>query len=152
MNNLKQRYLKLYPKRAVPKDDILLIETTLDIILPNDMKNILEFYDGFYDIASFSLYDFIIDDTDWNIMSKTLEYRNTITLPNNYLVLKECDESFIVLDTLKKIKNVIWISDVDALNLSRDYVLLDNPIFFNSYTNFFEYLLNQEEKIRKDAL
>lgn len=154
MNSLKQRYLHLFPARKISPTVVESIENRLSIKLPQDLKDILEYYDGYYDIANLSLYSFIIEGNTWNVCDQTEHFRKVINLPTEYLVLKEGDESFIVLKTSHEESNptpVIWMSSTDVYNLVEDKPLLDAPMFFHTFADFFKYLLDEEEKSRKES-
>ena len=99
-----------------------------------------------------SLYSFILDN-DWNICEKTEHFRNVIKLPEKYIVLKESDESFIVLETQdspNKPSPVLWIGTSDVYNLIEGKQLIDNPLIFPTFTDFFKFLLDEEEKMREE--
>ncbi len=83
----------------------------------------------------------------WNIVDKTNFYRNSyLPLPHKYLALSETSVSFIALDT--ETGKVIEMATNDYGNLVEGEELLDNPQFYNSYADFFEYMLDEEEKER----
>jgi hypothetical protein len=153
MDSLKQKYLHLFSARKISPTVVEKIESRLSIKLPKDLKDILKYYDGYYDIANLSLYSFIIEENAWNVCDQTEYFRKVINLPKEYLVLKEGDESFIVLKTSYQENNsspVIWMSSTDVYNLVEGKPLLDAPLFFHTFADFFQYLLDEEEKSRKE--
>jgi hypothetical protein len=155
MNNLKDRYIKLFPKKGISYSSILKIEKRLSIKLPQDLVDILDYYCGYSDIAKLSLFSFVEEGNSWNVCDQTEHFREIIKLPPEYLVLKEGDESFIVLKTSSNPKvpsPVIWLSSVDVLNLIEGNQLLDNPIFFPTFADFFKFLLDEEEKMRAEDM
>jgi hypothetical protein len=151
MNELKDRYLQLFPEKGISNFKITKIEKRLSIKIPQDLKEILTYYAGYSDIASLSLFSFLEDEIGWNVCDKTEEFRKLIKLPNKYLVLKEGDESFIVLETKndqEDLAPIYWIGISDVQNLIEEKPLLDNPTIFQTFAEFFEYLLEEEEKMR----
>ncbi len=151
-SELKNRYLSSYPIRSIGQDQINNIESELSVVLPKDMKEILTYYDGYYDLNNMSVF-YLGDNDEWSMLEKTKFFRKSIHLPKRYLVLKEGDESFIALETRDNENQptpVIWCSGNDAYNLAEEKPLEDNPTIFSSFTDFFAYLLNEEEKRRAE--
>lgn len=144
---LKQKYLKLYPTHGVSINDLLEIEHKLDVKLPNEFKEIASYYDGYYDIAFKSFFSFSPQIEGWNIADKTNFYRGCdLKLPKKFVALYEGEEDITVLDTT--VGKVYWLGTSDIYNLADGSPLLDNPTIFPSFTDFFEYLLDEEEKER----
>ncbi len=153
MIKLKDRYLSLFPEKGIANSKIRNIEQRLLIKMPKDLREILEYYAGYSDIAKLSLFSFIEEENSWNVCDKTEYFRKAVHLPSEYLVLQEGDESFIVLETQNnpdKAAPVFWISSTDAYNLIEKKPLLDNPTIFPTFADFFEYLLDEEEKMRSE--
>lgn len=150
--NSIDQYLRLFEKRPVPEYQIEHIEKKLSIKIPEDLRLIMSVFDGYHDIAHQSLFSFNTEVSGWNIVEKTLFYRESdCKLPGKYLALREENESFIVLNTEPDYNNeneVIWCSLSDAYSLKNDEPLLDNPTIFPTFTDFFEFLLTEEEKER----
>lgn len=136
---LHNRYKKLFPGSESLKNNY--IENTLKIKLPRDFQQISQFFEG--SNLRFGL--FCLDD----LISENVSYRNAYNpLPPKYLALGENSVSFIVLDT--ETGKVIEMATNDYGNLVEGEELCDNPQFFNSYSDFFEYLLDEEEKERAE--
>lgn len=154
MNNLESKYLSLYEKRGISDQEINRIENELGVLLPRDMKEILSYYDGYFDVASFSLFSFVQNLGSWNIIDKTKFFRKAISLPKKFVVLKEGDGSIVLLDTFSDQKEpgqqIIWLSSSDVYNLISGNILNDSPIYFPTFSKFFEYLLDEEESIRQE--
>lgn len=72
------------------------IEDELGVLLPKDMKEILSYYDGYFDVANFSLFSFVKNLSSWNITDKTKFFRKDINLPKKFLVLKEGVNAFSI--------------------------------------------------------
>lgn len=149
IHSLKNRYINLFNlEKGISKNEVQSMEKKLSCFLPDDLKEILAFYDGFFDIAKLSLFSFDTTVEGWNICDQTLYLRHSINLPKEYIVLKEGDEGLIALNCVTK--EVVWcgISDVD--NLVGGNPLTDNPLIFPTFEAFFEFLLDEEEKMRKE--
>jgi hypothetical protein len=152
-NDLKIRYLKLYPSKGLNNKQIQNFENKLSIMLPEDVKNILDFYDGYYSLAYLSLYSFDQSVLGWNICDETLRLRQSINLPKNMIVLAEPDESIIIMEISnepKVMSKIYWLGSGDIYNLAEGKPLEDNPTIFPTFSDFFAYLLDEEEKRRTE--
>ena len=152
-NDLKKRYLKLHPSKGLNTKQVQAFKNKLSITLPDDVKNILDFYDGYYGLAYLSMYSFDQSGVGWNICDETLRLRQSINLPKNLIVLAEPDESIILMEITngsEVTSKVYWLGAGDAYNLAESKPLEDNPMIFKTFTDFFSYLLDEEEKRRAD--
>lgn len=143
LGRLRDRYIKLYGLEATNPDEISKIEKALGVQIPEDMKSVSEFYSGghlgsvsHYSISSFQQAD--------NIVEKTLKLRKQVGLDDCYIVLAELDESIIFLKTGND-SQVIWCDSVEVSHLGTGK-FFNEPNFWKSYQDFFEYLLNEEEQ------
>ena len=117
------------------------LEQKLQVILPNDFKYINNQYDYEY-ICYFDFYSFPIGNTE-----ETLFYRNKHKLGNNYIVLFWDGAFFVILYTISSEKSqVIWCNSPDFFNLCDGKPMEYKPTIFQSFTDFFEFLLDEEEK------
>ena len=153
IEEIKQKYLELYPNCGMTEENIDKIEDKLDIKLPYSFKEILNFYDGYYSINNNSFFSFDPNEEGWNVVDKNLYYRNCdLKLPKRFLIIKEGDEDVIVLDLANENGQVYWISSQDVYNLVNGDSLTDNPTIFPTFADFFEYLLDEEEKLREESV
>src|SRR5574344_1492599 len=113
LEELRNRYLALFPVDGIDKSKLFSIEKILSVKLPSDFCEISQFYSGGM-IGDVSMYSFNLDDVD-NIVEKTILLRKSINLPNDFIVLSEPDESLIVMETSKK-PSILWIDATDAKN------------------------------------
>lgn len=152
LKKLIDRYHLLYSEESVDDEKIKGIEEKLDVVLPCDFKVIAKSYSGgLLGLHSiFTLYD---NGSDYNIIDKTLYYRECdLQLPSKYVALEETEVSFIVMktqDSPEKPAPVIYCSIEDIYNLAENKPLQYNPTIFPSFTDFFEYLIEQEEQDRQ---
>ncbi|WP_209304399.1 MULTISPECIES: SMI1/KNR4 family protein [unclassified Neisseria] len=132
IQEMKKEYEKIYGNEGVSKNDIELIEKKLFTKLPLDFKKITEFYSGGYmgGISHFGISEY----DDENIIKETIKARVYLNLPTNYLVLAEPPESLILMDTQEG-SSVLWVDSNNIENISEKW---------NSYTEFFQYLLEEE--------
>jgi len=147
---LIKRYLEIAPFNQVSSETLVLIEKALNIVLPNDFKEITKYYSGnilgtiyFFNLELFG---------EFNIVEQTIFYRHKIKLPFRYLPLYEESDGFIIMETQddpRKPSPVIWCAVEDVYNLCEDKPLIYNPTIFPNFTDFFEYLLDQEEQERR---
>lgn len=125
--------------------DINQLEKTLKVLLSNDFKYIGNKYDYEY-IDFFDFYSF-----PTGIINKTKDLRKSCKLPNEYIVLAIDDVSVLLLKTMSSKKSeVIWCDEPDFFNICEGKTLQFNPTIFPSFTDFFEFLLDEEEKIRAE--
>jgi len=149
--NMKKRYLKLYPERDTGLNVIQEISKRLGVCLSSDFIEISRYFDGYYPLGNISLFSFDYEGNYSNITDETIRLRKSVKLPNKYVVLYESEVSFIVFETnsdatLKA--RVIDCSLEDAYNLAGGKELENNPIVYKSFSDFFEYLISEEEEKR----
>jgi hypothetical protein len=122
------------------------VERELQLTLPNDFKRICS-YCSYEFLGGFEFYSF-----DIGVIKKNLEFRKNYNLPNNYIVLvQEDDVAFILLKTISTEKSeVIWCDYQDFFNLCDGEPMVYNPTIFPSFTDFYEFLLDEEEKSRAE--
>lgn len=125
--------------------EILDLENQLKVILPDDFKYISNFYDYEY-ISFFDFYSFPI-----GVINQTKYYRDHHNLENNYLVLFWDDVSFVLFKTKSSQESeVVWCNHPDFFNLCEGKPMEYKPTIFPSFTDFFEYLLEEEEKLQAE--
>lgn len=129
-------------------EEIVSVEKTLKVIFPQDFKDICLRYDYEY-IGPFEMYNFSLDD-QYSVKGGTISWRNNIGLPNNYIVLAENGSSAVIMKIIDKTSNIIWCALEDVLNICDGTPMKCNPTIFPSFTDFFEFLVNEEEKIQKE--
>lgn len=138
---LKSRYLNYYPHDGVSEKDIKEIEAILGVKLPNDFSAIALFYSGGF-IGGISVLSFSRRDSSQNIIDETIRLRDTIKLPERFIVLAEPPESLIVLDTENQ-PSIIWCDAVEVSRL-KDMRFISKPDVWNSFSDFFAKLLKDE--------
>lgn len=149
---LKTRYMELFPKKGINCNEIEALQQELGVVFPEDLNEILTYFDGYHDVGHLSLFTFQ-KGSNWSVSKKTKFFRKKIGLPNRYLVLKEGDESFIVLetqDTSTLAAPVYWIGLSDVDNLVAGKSLIDDPIVYKTFADFFEFLLDEERAEREE--
>jgi hypothetical protein len=156
INSLKEKFFQLFPSgenAGLNADDIKHIEEILKIYLPKDFVSIARFFDGNNGIIFNNMYSFNPANVDWNICDQTIKLRKSVNLPHNLLVLAEPDEGVVLMEIVSGNEfssKVYWLGIGDAHNLIEGKSLEDNPTIFSSFTDFFAYLLNEEEKRRAE--
>jgi len=142
IEDLRKRLESLSGIHKLHADDVSLLENKLDLVLPNDFKRVSVVCDG----AWIGLYDVKTDSPAFSILTETLRLREAIKLPTNFVVLAEPAGSLIILDC--NTGKVIWLDDIDALNLT-DIPNLHNPDVWNDYITFFsDWLKDAEEEAK----
>jgi hypothetical protein len=129
--------------------EISKLENQLQVILPNDFKYINNLYDYEY-IGIFSFYNFRQTGIQ-SVIGETLALREAWNLPKEYIVLAEDDVSMLLLKTISAEESeVIWCDEPDFFNLCDGQPMQYNPTIFPSFTDFFEFLIDEEEKMQAE--
>ncbi len=157
LENLKTRFNLLFPsekKSGLTKNITNQIEQKLEIKLPSDFCCISQFFRGDNGpVFPSGMYSYNPLVSDWNICDQTITLKKSVRLPRNLIILAEPSESVIIMqieDNLGITSKVYWLSTGDAYNLIEGKPLVDNPIIYPTFTDFFSYLLDEEEKQRAE--
>src|SRR5580693_5878291 len=142
IGTLKSRYIAMNGVRPIPSKVLTAITSDLGLQLPLDFLDIGKFLDG-SGINVIPLYSLAGNAPTMNPMSETLRLRNVIGLPSNWLVLGEPPESLLLMDCAAA-GRVIWIDSIDAKRIASQS-FTNQPTSWNSFGEFFEYLLDEEE-------
>lgn len=131
-------------------EEINNIEKELEICLPNDFKQLCSKYSYEY-FGNFSYYNFL-PDTKYSVKNETLDFRSYLKLPHDYIVLAQGDVDILLLKTptSDNISFVIWCDHEDLDNICKGGSFQYNPTIFPSFADFFEFLLDEEEKARTE--
>lgn len=139
--SIRERYDLLFTDDVIAPQAVARIEQQLQLQLPDDFKEIASFYNGGL-LGGISIFSY--NDHHPNLIEETLRLRKDIQLPHSFLFLAEPAESMIVLDTAQT-PAVIWCDSIDAHQLhNRSFQIA--PDTWNTFSDFFEYLLTQEEE------
>lgn len=151
---LKKRYEQLYEIASLHTPEFNKIEQELGIILPNDFKEITQFYDGGItgNLLGGIYFPGFLYNKKCPLVENTSHMRD-LGLPPRYIFLYEDDAGAIFMETQDspdKPARVIWCDIPDAENLLAGKPFEYNPTIFPSFTDFFESLVEQEEKDRAE--
>jgi hypothetical protein len=149
LKKIHRRYVALFGEEPALENDIHKIEQILNIVLPDDVKQVARFYSG-GQIGGISHYAFSPHGPEENVVQETEKLRSSISIPHRFVVLAEPPESLIVMDCeahLTKTPAVIWCDAFDVSRLN-DIKSLSKPDLWQSYLEFFAYLLELEESDR----
>lgn len=142
IEELKRRYTSIFGEEGCDIGTLKDIERELDVELPLDFVEIATFYSGGY-LGGISHHEIASKSVSTNIVEETLRIRESVGLNPNFVVIAEPPESIIVLQ-VSSAPEVIWCDAVEAKNLnSRKFE--NDPITWNMYSDFFEYLLDEED-------
>lgn len=142
---LKKRYVALNGVRPISPSVMEKIKSELGLSLPPDFLKICDFFDG-SGINVISLHSMKGNAPTQNPVHETLRLRASIGLPPNWLVLGEPPESLILMDCNSG-GRTIWIDAIDAKRILSQ-AFIRPPDSWNTFAEFFEYLLNEEEADR----
>lgn len=145
LEKVKSRFESLNGIRAVDPDFIETLERELGISLSSSFKLVGEFFDG-SGIYILPLHQ-IGFESPTNVLGETKRLRSSVQLLSNYLVLGESTEGLIVMDCNSQLGQVLWCDAVDVNRLGKE-TLMTAPEVWNSYMDFAEYLVSEEESDR----
>jgi hypothetical protein len=131
-------------KRPLSMESLYNIKNSLNITLPEDFI----FLNKICRCDFFNFFDFY--NFDIGVVSETKGWREGINLPNNYLVLCDDGTSAVLMKIDNDQDSVIWCALEDVLNLCDGEPMIYNPTIFPSFTDFYEFLLDEEEKSRAE--
>jgi hypothetical protein len=145
-DSLISRYSRLFGVEPAITAELSMIEETLGVSLPSDFRNISTFYRGGI-LGGISHHAISCHGPGTNIMAETQRLRASAELPHSYVVLAEPPGSLILMNTtgLAHSPTVIWCDGGDV-SLLPDVRKMHGPHFWNSYSDFFRFLLESEEQ------
>jgi len=147
INSCINRISRVIREATVPLTvtEIQNTEKALNIVLANDFKKLCFIHRYDY-IANFAFYNFRIN-AKFSVISETKGWRESVNLPHNYLVLSDDGTSVILMKVEGEEEcSVIWCALEDVLNICDGSPMEYNPTIFSSFTDFYEFLLHEEEK------
>tara|TARA_Y100000780_G_C13477333_1_gene337087 strand:+ start:26 stop:481 length:456 start_codon:yes stop_codon:yes gene_type:complete len=134
--------------KPLSKSSITFLEQKLHIDFSPDFIKVCSHANFQY----FKTFEFLNseNESNYSITGYTIRLRKTSKLPLNTLCLSEDDASILLMKCLGTHEEIYWIAIEDYNNYCEEKPLLYSPIIFESFHDFFEYLLKSEEEI--DAL
>ncbi len=144
-NNFHERIKNLLGENPITINEIKIVEKELNIKIPQI----------FIEINSICVYEYS-NSFDFFVFGTTDQYsvvENTKGLWNSYPSNKRClnlysDDAGILLMELNENASVMWCSIYDLENYLYDKSMTMKYDYFPTFYDFFEYLLDEEEKIR----
>lgn len=148
LDELRSRYIELLGEEPTNAGVLDQIESQLNMRLPSDFHNIASFYSG-GTVGGISHHAIAAEGPATNVVKETIRLREKAGIPHSMLVLAESPESLIVLATGHSNTQpaVIWLDSSDVSSL-HNVGTLHNPQVWNSYAEFFEFLLDRETEER----
>lgn len=146
--NLIEEANSLQPADLIPNDILNKVSNELGVVFSNDFLEIAKKYH--FEFLSFF---------DWSgLKTGAIEYTKKLRLeglPQNYLILAgfRDDGGSVFLETPNDPNTntrVIWCDMEDVYNLCLKGEFEYNPTIWPSFTDFFEYLVEQEEEMLKE--
>lgn len=149
--DLRSRYVSWFGLEPTPDGEIEQVEEELGVRFPRDFRDISRFYSGGM-LGGISHNAIAARGPATNITEETKRLRGAVGLPRGLIVLAEPPASLIVMDTnaMNDSPAIIWCdsSDVSHLGTSQK---LRNPQTWKSYTEFFNFLLDNEAEERQSV-
>lgn len=137
---------------VLSKQDINLVEKELEV----------GFSDAFKELNGKLRYDYFLafeflnfqTKTPHSVIEETTKLREKCGLPDYYIILATQDDVTAVLLESKSAdypeNRVIFCTLYDLQNLCENKTMEENPRIFATFTDFFSYLLDEEEKQRAE--
>ena len=143
----RRRYAALYSEEPTPIEIVHDIESALQVSLPDDMKEVARYYGGGI-LGGIEHTAIEAVGPGGGIVDVTLAFRTGLGLPNRFVVLADHSESVIVLDVDSGA--ITWLDSVEVDSLVDGQPLVGWKKSWASYSEFFEYMLDKEERERSD--
>lgn len=136
------------PMKPLQLNDINWIERELKVCFSDDFISINQVFDYEY-LGDFDFNTFYYNGHS-GVMKKTQKFRQEVNLPNRYVILSYTGDTRFVLmetqDTPDKNTPILDIEPEDLDNLIENKPLEYDHTIWPSFTDFFEYLVEQEEE------
>jgi len=147
IDQIRERYLSLFEIDPVAESDLLEISSTLGVHFPADFVEISRFYAGGI-LGGISHHAISPTGPATNITEETRRLRAAVSLPHSMVVLAEPPESLIVMQT--RINSDAAVIRCDATDVYRlgNIKDLHNPELWESYADFFSFLVEREAEDR----
>jgi hypothetical protein len=150
MDVLKAHIEEFFGNHPLKSEEIIAVEKALDVKLPKLFKELNSICS--YEYASlFSFFNFGRSDAN-SVISATLGIREKYTNSQNNIVLYLDDAGIVLLNTSDKNAKVIWCSVYDLDNYFSEQPLAQECQLFNTFADFFKFLLDEEEKMRAEDM
>lgn len=148
---LRTRYVSFFGEERPATSSVSNIESALGVQFPQDFLEIASFFRGGL-LGGISHNSIANGGHATNIVDETIRLRAAVALPPSMVLLAEPPVSLIVLDTdpLAAQRRVIWCDSIDVERLLHP-VSLRNPELWESYADFFSFLLEREAEEREEG-
>lgn len=142
------------PMSPLDEKDMDFVSSKLGVVLPDDFRQISRVFDYEY-LGNFQFPCFCFNGES-GVVEETLGTRESLNLPHEFVILSvEDDVSVLLLETqdcAEKPSPVIWCDMFpDFFNICEGKPMEQNPTIWPSFTDFFEYLVEQEEAKLKEG-
>lgn len=150
LNNLKVRIKKVLGNHPLKIGEINSVEKALNITLPELFKELNSVCSYEYAIL-FSFFNFGRSDAN-SVISATLGIRQNYHNSQNDIVLYLDDAGIVLLNISDINAKVIWCSVYDLENYFSGEPLTQDYDLFPTFSDFFKFLLDEEEKMRAEDM
>jgi hypothetical protein len=145
ITKLVNRYLDFESKQVFNHEKL---SHLLGVNFSAPFKEIAE--KGRFDFLSHIDFFSIDQEGENSVVGETLRLRENANLPKNTLILSEDDASLLLMKCLGDHEEIYWIAIEDYDHYCNDEPLKYKHTFFPTFTDFFSYLLDEEEKRRAE--
>lgn len=144
---LVERAKSIKKPMVLLNEEIDTVASELKVVFSEDFYEINKKFR--FDNLHFDFFCFYLKTCN-QVVEETRKFRQTIHIPHRYVVLGDMGDAGAIFietqDSSKKSSPVIYCDQMDVDNLIEEKPLQFNPLLWPSFTDFFEYLVEQEEE------
>lgn len=147
-NDMKKRINNFFGNHPIRNEEIQRVEKNLDVALPQDFIDLNKI--SSYECSNLVGFFNFGDEGPDSVIAATLGLRESYSDCTKYLALYLDDAGIILMNIEDMNASVIWCSIYDLDNLFNQKEMCYKYRLFNSFADFFAYLLDEEEKKRTE--
>ncbi len=145
---LEKRIIKILGNHSLKNEEINNVENSLNIKFSDIFLKLNKLCS--YEYAhTFSFFNFGKNGPD-SVIETTLGIRENYQNSENFIVLYLDGAGIVLLNVADEKSPVIWCSVYDIENVFNNLPLTAKHQFFPTFADFFTYLLDEEEEMRRE--
>jgi hypothetical protein len=149
INILIENAIRIIGAHSISYEEIKNVESKLNLHFSDVFKQIITNCSYEY-FSNFHFLNFGSEDNE-SVISATLGAYSYFNYSGNYIVLYKDDAGILLMTNISKDgENIYWCAIEDCENVIKKEPLQYHSKFFPSFADFFEYLLDEEEKLRAE--
>ena len=146
VDELIEKYKRFFPIDSVAPAELVAVQHRLSVVLPSDLKAISSVFGGNTLSLMPQLAIGMVDHCE-SITQRTLAARNGVSLPHEFIILAEFDESSVLMETKEDAElptPVIWLDSCEVGAIAKVGIPVDAYRMYPSYTDYFSMLLSDQ--------